>query len=201
MQWWTDFLDWFNSADARDLATSVLLPFLAIVVAGISGALIGRGSTKRIVALHEREGKAAAVTALVAAGRRAAVWSTLTAEEKLHADHLASEAETRVRLLPVASAALAGDWSAHQLADMRRHSASYSYQAEQTLIEFRDGLLAWQKRPGRARKLFAQDLAAWKYDDENLDRDLAAKQQQWASRQVADPVDTDSTKVIQTEKA
>ena len=184
MQWWNDFLDWFNSDDGWQIIATVVFPFLAILIAGIVGALIGRGSTKRLIALYDRQQKAAAVSALIGAGRRASVWSTLSAPEKEHVDSLLSEAETRVRLLPVAGAAIAADWAAHQLADMKRNSSNYSFQAEQTLVEYRDGLVNWQDRPSRARKLFAQDLATWKYEDDTVDRDLVHKQQQWASQQV-----------------
>ena len=191
MQWWNDFLDWFNSDDGWQITSTVVLPFLAIVIAGIIGALIGRGSTKRLISLYDRQQKAAAVAALISAGRRASVWSTLSAPEKEHVDSLLSEAETRVRLLPVAGASIAADWAAHQLADMKRNSANYSFQAEQTLVEYRDGLVNWQDRPARARKLFSQDLAGWKYEDDTVDRDLVHKQQQWASQQVATgPVET-----------
>lgn len=191
MQWWNDFLDWFNSDDGWQITSTVVLPFLAIVIAGIIGALVGRGSTKRLISLYDRQQKAAAVAALISAGRRASVWSTLSAPEKEHVDSLLSEAETRVRLLPVAGASIAADWAAHQLADMKRNSANYSFQTEQTLVEYRDGLVNWQDRPARAKKLFSQDLATWKYEDDTVDRDLVHKQQQWASQQVSTgPVET-----------
>jgi hypothetical protein len=136
------------------------------------------------------------VSALIAAGRRASMWATLSPPEQEHVDSLAGEAETRVRLLPVPGASLAADWAAHQLAEMRRNSANYSFQAEQTLVEYRDGLITWQNRPRRAKKLFADDLAAWKYEDEAVDRDLVERQQLWAAEQVATtgPVETTSPK-------
>lgn len=184
MQWWNEFVEWLYSDDGWYILTTVVFPFLAIVVAGIVGALIGRGATKRLIVHQDRQQKAAAVAALIAAGRRAAIWSSLLPSEQEHVDTLGGEAETRLRLLPVPGASLAADWSAHQLTEMRRNSASYSFQAEQTLIEFRDGLITWQNRPRSGRKLFAQDLAAWRYDDEEVDRDLVEKQQQWAAQQV-----------------
>jgi hypothetical protein len=137
------------------------------------------------------------VASLIAAGRRAANWSALSAQEKDHVDHQASEAEVRVRLLPVAGAGLAADWAAHQLATMKKNSASYSFQAEQDLQDFQDGLVAWQNKPGKARKLFAQDLAAWKYDAPAEEDHLLTKQREWAAQQAS----ASSTEPLVAEKA
>jgi hypothetical protein len=195
MQWWNDFLEWLNSDDGSEIVRTVVLPFLAILIAGIIAALIGRGATKRLIKHQDRQQKTAAVGALIAAGRRAAMWATLSPPEQEHVDSLAGEAETKVRLLPVPGASLAADWSAHQLAEMRRNSANYTFQAEQTLNEYRNGLVIWQNRPRQAKRLFADDLAAWRYDDESVNRDLVERQQQWESEQVATtPVETTAPK-------
>ena len=114
---------------------------------------------------------------------KAAVWNALSAQEKEHIEHQMSEAEVRVRLLPVSGASVAADWAAHQLAEMKRNSASYSYQAEQNLADLQNGLIAWQSKPGRAKKLFADDLAAWKYESAIGEDDLVAKQREWAAAQ------------------
>ena len=183
--WWNDIVRWFSSYDGR-VTMGAVVPVLAILVAGIVATLIARGSIKRLIAQQDREHKASAIAALIASGRRAAAWSTLSAAEKDHVDHQTSEAEVRVRLLPVAGAGLAADWAAHQLATMKANSANYSFQAEQDLSDFQDGLIAWQAKPARARKLFAQDLAAWKYEAAAppVD-DLASKQQAWNTQQAA----------------
>ena len=182
--WWNDIVRWFNSEAGRDVFTNAILPFLAIIVAAVVATLIARGSIKRLITQQDREQKASAIAALIASGRRAAAWSTLSAAEKDHVDHQTSEAEVRVRLLPVAGAGLAADWAAHQLTTMKANSANYSFQAEQDLSDFQDGLIAWQAKPSRARKLFAQDLAAWKYEAAvpPVD-DLASKQQAWTAKQ------------------
>lgn len=184
--WWNDIVRWFNSESGQEVVRSAILPFLAIIVAAVVATLIARGSVKRLIAQQDREHKASAVAALISAGRRAAGWSTLSATEKDHVDHQTSEAEVRVRLLPVAGAGLAADWAAHQLATMKTNSVNYSFQAEQDLADFQDGLIAWQSKPARARKLFAQDLAAWKYEAAApAPDDLAAKQQAWTAQQAA----------------
>jgi hypothetical protein len=191
--WWNDIVQWVNSDDGWTIISGAILPFLAIVLGGVVAALIARGAIKRLVAHQDREAKAAAVAALIAAGRRAAMWNTLSAPEKEHVEHQASEAEVRVRLLPLPGSALAADWAAHQLATMKKNSVSYSFQAEQDLVDFQDGLIAWQDKPTRARKLFAQDLAAWKYEAGTAEDDLVIKQREWAAQQV----DTTETQTLQ----
>jgi hypothetical protein len=182
--WWNDIVRWFNSEAGQEVLRNSILPLLAIVVAAVLATLIARGSIKRLIAQQDREQKASAIAALIASGRRAASWSTLSAAEKDHVDHQSSEAEVRVRLLPVAGAAIAADWAAHQLATMKANSVNYSFQAEQDLSDFQDGLIAWQARPSRARKLFAQDLAAWKYESTATPvDDLSSKQQAWSAKQ------------------
>ncbi|GGL01497.1 hypothetical protein GCM10007382_21760 [Salinibacterium xinjiangense] len=187
-QWWNDIVRWFNSDGGQTVITSAIIPFIAIVVGGVVAGLIARGAIKRLIAQQDREHKAAAVATLIAAGRRAATWSTLSAPEKDHVEHQSSEAEVRVRLLPVLGATLAADWAAHQLATMKKNSTNYSFQAEQDLADFQDGLLNWQSKPGRAKKLFAQDLAAWKYETPvtpTADEQLATKQREWSASQPA----------------
>ncbi|MGZ0211286.1 MAG: hypothetical protein ACKVI4_02285 [Actinomycetales bacterium] len=186
LEWWNDLIDWFNSDQGWTFVTGALVPFLAIVVGGIVVGMIARSSLRRLIAQQDRQAKAAAVAALIASGRRAAVWSTLSAGEKEHVDHQASEAEVRVRLLPLKGANIAADWAAHKLAAMKKNSVNYSFQAEQDLAELQDGLIEWQARPGRAKKLFSQDLTSWKYETGEAEDELVVKQQEWASRQAAE---------------
>ncbi len=193
--WWNDIVRWFSSSTGQGVLTNAILPFLAILVAAIIATLIARGSIRRLLAQQEGEQKASAIATLIASGRRAATWGTLSASEKDHVDHQISEAEVRIRLLPAAGASLAADWAAHQLATMKTNSVNYSFQAEQDLSDLEDGLIAWHAKPSRARKLFAQDLAAWKYEAAAppVD-DLASKQQAWNAKQTS----TEQTTVIPT---
>jgi hypothetical protein len=183
LEWWNDIVRWFGSDEGWTITTSAILPFVAILAAGVFAGLITRGAMKRFVAHQDRQAKAAAVAALIASGRKAAVWSTLSAQEKEHIEHQSSEAEVRVRLLPVTGSSQAADWAAHHIASMKRNSANYSFQAEQDLQDLQDGLIAWQLKPSRAKKLFAQDLAAWKYDASLPEDELSAKQREWAAQQ------------------
>jgi hypothetical protein len=183
MQWWNDFLDWIRSDAGWRLISGAIVPFVAIVLAGIIGGAIGRGATRRLVGQRDHETRASAVTALIQAGQDAAKWHSQSAAAKEHAAHLASEADVMVRLLPISGAGLAADWATHQLAEMRTNSVSYSYAADQTFSEYRDRLVLWLHKPGRAKKLFTTDLQRWKYDDQGPDP-LVVEQQRWAEEQV-----------------
>lgn len=185
MQWWNDFLDWFNSDDGWRITSTAVIPFVAIVIAAVIAALIGRGSTKRVLDFQNRELQSAAVAAMIDAGRTASKWSLLGTGQQQHADSQFSAADIRLRLLPITGASAAADWATHQLADMRKNSASFSFQADQTFVEFRDRLLEWQRRPGRARKLFALDLERFRYEDSAADTELVEQQRAWAAEEAA----------------
>ncbi|MBX3100233.1 MAG: hypothetical protein KF761_11720 [Salinibacterium sp.] len=193
--WWNDIVRWFTSATGQSVFLNAILPVLAILAAAIIATLIARGSIKRLIAQQDREQKASAIATLIASGRRAATWSTLSAAEKDHVDHQISEAEVRIRLLPAAGASLAADWAAHQLASMKTNSVNYSFQADQGLSDLEDGLIAWHAKPSRARKLFAQDLASWKYEAATSPDDLTTKQTAWNANH---PVDEQPTTVLPT---
>lgn len=184
MQWWNDFVEWLYSDEGWRVISTAVIPFVAIVVAGFVAALIGKGYARRIISLTERDRRIAAVTALITAARRASKWNTLSVPEQQHAEHLTHEADTRIRLLPLSGTAMAADWAAHEIAAMKKNSVSFSFQADQSLIEFRDRLVEWQARPGRAKKLFKSDLDSWAYESSIADKDLVQQQQEWAKQQI-----------------
>ena len=140
MQWWNDFVDWLQSDAGWAVLTGAVFPFLAIIVAGVIGALVGRGATRRLVQQRDHETRASAVAALVTAGRAAATWHSLSPQAKEHSETLAAAADIQVRLLPISGSGLAADWAGHQLDDMRTNSVNYTFQADQTLDEYRDRL-------------------------------------------------------------
>ncbi len=192
MEWWNNFVAWLSSDSGWRVLSGAVFPFIAIVAAGLVAAAIGRGSARRVIALSDREVKASAVTALISAGRKAAVWNTLPAPEQQHIDHLIGDADIRLRLLPVPGTALAADWARHEIADMKKNAVSFSFQAEQTLLVFRDRLIEWQARPTRAKRLFKNDLDSWAYDSSVSEQELVHQQQAWAAQQVTEtgPVET-----------
>lgn len=182
MDWWNDLIDWIGSDDGQGVLTTAVIPFAAIVVAGVIGALVGRGATRRLVGQRDRETRASAVAALVTAGKSAATWHSLSPAAKEHSEALAAAADIQVRLLPIAGTGLAADWAEHQLGEMRTNSVNYSFQADQTLGDYRDRLVSWLHKPGRAKKLFGDDLDAWRYDNSRPDP-IALEQQRWAEEQ------------------
>jgi len=182
MQWWNSFVDWWYSEDGQQVLVSAVIPFVAIAVSGLIGALIGRGATRRLVMQRDRETRVAAVSALISAGQNASRWHSQTPAAREHAERLANDADVMVRLLPIAGSRHAADWASHQLAEMRTNSVSYSYPAEQTLDEYRERLVLWLHKPGKARKFFAADLERWRYEERGVDP-LIAEQQEWAEAQ------------------
>ncbi len=164
MDWWNSFLQWLASDEGWRVLSGAIIPAAAIVVAGVIAALIGRGSTKRLIALHQRDALTAAVGGFVLAGQRAAEWNALTDVERVQLDHLSAETETRIRLLPIAGAGLAATWAAHELSAMKRDSAGFQFQAQQTLADYRDRLVAWSEKPRAAKKLFGADLERWQFE-------------------------------------
>ncbi|WP_267424162.1 MULTISPECIES: hypothetical protein [unclassified Curtobacterium] len=183
MDWWNDFIDWTSSDTGWRVFSGAVIPFVAIIVAGIVAALIGRSATKRVVALQERESKNAAVAAIITAARKAATWGSLGHDERNYTDHLAEDADIRLRLLPTSGAPLAATWAQHEIADIKKNSSTFNFQADQSLAEFRDRLLEWQARPGRAKKLFKSDLERWKFETPDPDADLIKRQQNWSADQ------------------
>ncbi|WP_181408460.1 hypothetical protein [Schumannella sp. 10F1B-5-1] len=183
MQWWNDLVDWFSSDQGQLVVFGAIIPFIAIVVGAVIAAAIGRGAVKRLVGQRDRETRSAAVAALISAGQTAARWHSQPPQTREHFETLAAAADVQVRLLPLPGAALAADWAAHELADMRTNSVSFSFQADQTLAEYRDRLVEWQAKPGRARKLFAADLDRWRYDEPQKVDPVVLQQQEWAEKQ------------------
>lgn len=183
MQWWDNFVYWFYSDAGSHVVSTAIVPGVAILVAGIIAALIGRGATKRIVSLHDRDERSTAVIAIIGAARRSAHWNTLSAPEQQHADQVALECDIRLRLLPLTGAGMAADWATHQLAELKKNAVSFSFQAEQSLAEFRERLVDWQAHPSRAKKLFKNDLDSWAYEESLNEQDLVAQQQAWQAQQ------------------
>lgn len=165
MQWWNDLVDWFASDDGWRILSGAVIPFVAIVLAGILGAAIGRSGIRRLVAQRDFETRVAAVAALVSAGQNAARWHNQGPEAREHAQQVATEAHVAARLLPVPGADLAADWAAHQLEAMRVNSVNFGLTSDGTLTEYQNRLVEWVRHPRRAKTLFASDLDRWDYEN------------------------------------
>jgi len=193
MQWWNSLVRWVQSDDGWRIVSDAVVPFVAIVVAGVVAALIGRAALRRVVRLHDDEARASAVAGIITAARKSATYSSLGAEERAFSDHLAQEAEVRLRLLPIPGSGVAASWAEHELAEIKRNSASFSFQSEQSLAEFRDRLLEWQSRPSRAKKLFKQDLERWKYEEAESDKAFDERQRAWKAERDTTPASGSAT--------
>ena len=169
MQWWNDIVDWLSSDDGWRILSGAIIPFVAIVLAGIIGAGIGRSGIRRLVAQRDFETRVAAVAALVSAGQNAARWHSQGADAREHAQQVATEAHVAARLLPVPGADLAADWAAHQLEAMRVNSVNFGLTADSTLGEYQNRLVEWVRHPRRAKQLFGSDLDRWDYDNIPVD--------------------------------
>jgi hypothetical protein len=185
MQLLNDFLDWFNSSEGTRVVTTMVLPFLAIVVAGIIAAIVIRGSIARLLSKQEVAQRASAVEALIAVGEKGSQWSGLSGQTRDHFEAQTSVASIRVRLLPAPGAAMASAWAEYQLAEIKRNSANFSVAADQGYAEYRDRLIEWHHRPSRARKLFTQDIERFRLDSAGDDIDLIERQRRWKAEQAA----------------
>lgn len=183
MQWITDFFNWLFSDDARPTLFAAGVLVVAMVLSALLAAWIARAAVRSLIEQRDREVKATAVAALIDAATESSVWNSLTPQEQVLADRAVGEADIRVRMLPIRGAAVAANWAAHQLHEMKRASATFGYELEPAVVEFRDRLVDWQKRPARARKLFQTDLDRWKVMNTAAEKALLAEQDAWVAEQ------------------
>jgi len=183
MEWWNGFVDWLSSSDGEYVVSDLVLPALAIIVAGLLAAWIASATVKRLLAKHDRELKISAIAALIDAAEQASVWNSLTPQEQILSDRATGQADIQVRLLPIKGADVAADWAAHALAEMKRNSATFGYQVEPAVFEFRDRLIEWQQKPARARRVFQSDIDRWATESQTTERELLAQQDAWVAQQ------------------
>jgi hypothetical protein len=183
MQWWNDFVDWLTSPAARPALFNAAVLAVAVILSGLIAAWIARGALKGLLSRTDRQQKASAIAALVDAATEASVWNSLTPGEQVLSDRAVGQADIMVRLLPIKSAGLAANWAGHQLAEMKRASATFGYQLDPAIAEFRDRLLEWQNNPRRARRIFQNDLERWRFESNDPDRTLIDQQDAWVAQQ------------------
>lgn len=155
---WTDFVGWFSSPAGQRTIDLVILPALAILVAGVIAALIGRAWARALLRHLVRDGAASAVGGLVESARRASVWTDLTLAQQGSADRLAAEADVRLRLAPIRGTDLAATWAALQIESLRRRSVTLSRTRDEDLQAIVARLTDWLRHPRRAKRLFATDI-------------------------------------------
>lgn len=162
---------------------SAVVLMVAIIVASLLAAWIARGAVRRLLDQHDRELRASAIGTLIDAATEASVWNSLTPQEQVMNDRAVGMADIQVRLLPIKGSSIAADWAAHQLAELKRTSATFGYQLEPALVEFRDRLIEWQNKPSRARKIFQADIERWKAQSSPTEKKLSAEQDAWVAQQ------------------
>ncbi|MFO7688966.1 MAG: hypothetical protein R6W83_00160 [Cryobacterium sp.] len=183
MQWLNSFVDWLSAASTQPVIFSALVLLLAIVLASALAAWISRGAMLGVLAQRNHESKAAAIGTLIDAATEASVWNSLSPQEQVLNDRAVGQADIQIRLLPIKGSGIAANWAANQLADLKRTSAAFGYQLEPALVEFRDRLIDWQNKPGRARKVFQADLDRWKAQNAGAAKTQVADQEAWAAQQ------------------
>ncbi|TFC53150.1 hypothetical protein E3T37_08535 [Cryobacterium sp. TMT2-10] len=183
MQWWNSFVSWLTAASNQAVVFGAVVLILSIVVASLLAAWVSRGAVRSLLAQHDRELKASVIGTLVDAATEASVWNSLTPQEQVMADRAVGQADVQLRLLPIKGASVAANWAAHQLAELKRTSATFGYQLEPALLEFRDRLIEWQSKPSRTRKVFQSDLDRWKVANTTSEKSLLAEQDAWAAQQ------------------
>jgi hypothetical protein len=183
MHWWNEFVVWFTSSAARPMILNAVVLAVAVIVSGFLAALIARGAIKGLLSRTDRQQKASAIAALVDAATEASVWNSLTPGEQVLSDRAVGQADIMVRLLPIKGAGIAANWAGHQLAEMKRASATFGYQLDPAIAEFRDRLIEWQNKPRRARKIFQGDLERWRFENTDTDRVLLDRQEAWVAQQ------------------
>lgn len=184
MQWWNDFVDWLTSPAARSVIFYAAVLAVAVILSGLIAAWVARGALKGLLSRTDRQQKASAIAALVDAATEASVWNSLTPAEQVLSDRAVGQADIMVRLLPIKSAGLAANWAGHQLAEMKRASATFGYQLDPAIAEFRDRLIEWQNNPRRARRIFQGDLERWRFESTDNERSaLVSQQDAWVAQQ------------------
>ncbi|TFD78693.1 hypothetical protein E3T54_06130 [Cryobacterium sp. Sr8] len=183
MEWWNNFVSWLTAISNQPVIFGAVVLVVALIVASVLAAWISRGAVRGLLDQRDRELKAAVISTLVDAAADASVWNSLTAQEQVMSDRAVGHADIQLRLLPIRGAGIAANWAAHQLADLKRTSATFGYQLEPAVAEFRDRLVDWQNKPSRARKIFQGDLDRWKLQDTSSEKSLLAERDAWVAQQ------------------
>jgi hypothetical protein len=183
MQWWNSFSDWLVSSESRPVILNAVVLAVAVIISGLLAAWIARGAIRGLLSRTDRQQKASAIAALVDAATEASVWNSLTPGEQVLSDRAVGQADIMVRLLPIKGAGIAANWAGHQLAELKRASATFGYQLDPAIAEFRDRLIEWQNKPARARKIFQGDLERWRFENTDTDRALQTQQDAWVAQQ------------------
>lgn len=163
VEWWGAYIDWATSAAGLTILTSAVIPFIAILSAGVFAAVIARGGMSRLAMQQERERKAAVIAAGLAAGRRAVEWGSITLGEQNQIDRELAESFAHLRLIPAPGADLAAEWAHLKTRIIKQKAIASAVAAEAELRGLEDWLVLWHRRPRSAARHFAEDLETLRY--------------------------------------
>lgn len=183
MQWWSDFQDWLPTAEGSQAVFVGFVILFSLVVGAFLASWIAAATMRRVHTKRDKEIKTSAVAALIDSATEACVWNSLTPQEQVLSNRAVGLADIRIRMLPTRGAAVAANWAAHQLAEMKRNSATFGYQLEPAIVEFRDRLVDWSVKPAKAKRFFESDLEDWQRAANDTERRLLAEQEAWVAQQ------------------
>ncbi|AZZ55307.1 hypothetical protein [Rathayibacter iranicus] len=170
MQWWNEFMSWIRTGEGYQAIVTAVVVLVAVVIGVVIVASVFRASIARLIRQQEHERKNAIIATLVDAAVDASAWNVLSGPERVLSDRASAQAETHLRLLPVKGSGVAANWAAHELAELKHTSTTGGYQTQASVGEFRDRLVQWRDRPGRARKAFLADLERWRFSETGRER-------------------------------
>ncbi|NQX10082.1 hypothetical protein HQQ80_00385 [Microbacteriaceae bacterium VKM Ac-2855] len=163
MQWWNEFVTWLQTIDGHRSVFLAAVVLVAVVVGVVISGLITSGAIRRLLATQQRELKNNVIATLVDAAAEASAWESLPPAVRVQSDRASAQAETLLRLLPIKGAGVAANWAAHELEALKRGSSEAKDAT--TVAVFRERLIEWRNKPGKARKKFVADLERWSYLD------------------------------------
>lgn len=160
---WQNYLAWATGPAGLQILTTAVIPFIAILAAGLIAAILARDGMHRVTQRHDREQASAVIAASLASSRRAASWASLSMSEQDQLDYQLAESIARLRMLPSKGADLAAEWVQCKVALVKTGSLAGSPSAESELRDLEDWLIHWHRRPRKAMRHFANDLESLRF--------------------------------------
>ncbi len=163
LSWWNAWTDWATSVDGRDILTTAVLPFIAILAAGIFAAILARGGMARLVQRQDAEAKAAVIASALADARSAGAWASLSLAEQEQLDFRVAEAFAHLRMTASTGSDLAAEWGTLKVRVIKQKAMAGAGAAESEIRDLEDSLILWHRHPARAGRFFREDLETLRY--------------------------------------
>jgi len=160
---WQSYLGWATSPGGLEILTTAVLPFIAILAAGIIAAILARDGIIRLARRQEREQQSGVIAGCLAASRSALGWATLAMREQDQLDQQLAECAARLRMLPAKGADAAAEWARLKSALIKTGALAGSPSAEAELRDLEDWLILWHRRPRKAARHFEADLETLRF--------------------------------------